>query len=381
VHGRSTPLQGVATRRIFQAILLGLSGFTFYRTGMEYQIIPKAGRFVATLLRVTSLEAHGCTKPSPCSAIYIGILHDGCRIFPTAGTAGAGSSITASFSKTEVGNGYFLAAPPGVTLARWIVEASVDNGTSWALAGASVWRLNQQNTAGIMEFYPSLVSDLRQSPSGELWVDYRPQWQWIVSAVVVNLNNGVLLVVAAVAGFSGRVHILKRALIVMFSWAVVQDCAAACSYLASGQIREAISRVLVIPENSIFAAIMLWRERRVLEGILLYGVIGITARCLMDLVNYRADLVLFLSGNLLTTCFTSTVFALVCLFLRRRDLRRARALVIPDRLGYEVLWAAVTVEPNATSDVERLRFIAAKVWGPFPMVGNSRFGREQLLLC
>ena len=59
----------MASRPIFQLVLFGLCAYTWYRAGMEYQVIPTAGRFAAAQLRVTSLEARGCAEPGPCAAV------------------------------------------------------------------------------------------------------------------------------------------------------------------------------------------------------------------------------------------------------------------------------------------------------------------------
>ena len=373
----STPLQGVASRWVFQLVLLALSVYSWYRAMMEYQAIPKAGRFSAAHLRVTALESHGpgcLAGAATCGATSLGILLDGCRVLPTMTsnvTTGAdGPTLTVGFDGTAEGNGYFLTVPSGVALTRWMVEASQDNAASWVLIGASVWHLDQQNTAGTMEFYPQLASDVAPGPTGELQVDYRPQWQWIVSAVVVNVNNGTMLLGAAIAALAGHWYVLKHALIFMFGFAVVQDAIAACSYFATGQFREAVARVLVVPENSIMAVIIIWFEPCVLEGILLYGIVGLLARCLMDVVNYKAGFALFVSNNLISSCFAAAVFALVCLYFRRRDVQQARALVVSDRLGYDALWAAITDEPDTSSDLVLLESIVTQVPVTVPISNN-----------
>ena len=138
----------------------------------------------------------------------------------------------------------------------------------------------------------------------------------------------------------------------------------ACAVLvtfAAGQVHEAAARVLVMPENTIMASIIMWHERRVLEGILLFGVVGLVARSLMDFVDYRANFSLFLSDNLFSASSAAVVFSLGCHFFRRRDVRRARALVDADRVRYEELWSDMVSETHTYANLVRLRSLVVQV--------------------
>ena len=119
--------------------------------------------------------------------------------------------------------------------------------------------------------------------------------------------------------------------------------------------------MLVMPENTIMASIIMWHERRVLEGILLFGVVGLVARSLMDFVDYRANFSLFLSDNLFSASSAAVVFSLGCLFFRRRDVRRARALVDADRVRYEELWSDMVSETHTYANLVRLRTLVVQV--------------------
>ena len=73
------------------------------------------------------------------------------------------------------------------------MEKSGDGGGTWEGIGASVWRRDPQNADGTVELYPELAAE-GAGGWGSMEVDYRPGWQWSVSAVRVRLcGRGFLI--------------------------------------------------------------------------------------------------------------------------------------------------------------------------------------------
>jgi hypothetical protein len=62
----------------------------------------------------------------------------------------------------------------------------------------------------------------------------------------------------------------------------------------------------------------------------------------------------FVSGNILSPCIASLIFAIVTMALRHHDIARARQLTVPDRRSYDNLWAAIMADPSASPGLESL---------------------------
>ncbi len=106
---------------------------------------------------------------------------------------------------------------------------------------------------GDVDLYPAL-------PSSPLWrggggaepallVDYRPQWPWVISAVVINLNNAAGFLSFVAAGLTGHGEIVRPVWIYMYALAVLHDSASAAYYTANGRTRDAIASALVVGDR------------------------------------------------------------------------------------------------------------------------------------
>jgi hypothetical protein len=109
-----------------------------------------------------------------------------------------------------------------------------------------------QNVNGDVDLYPALPTTLLprdeggDTPGLGLLVDYRPQWPWVVSAVVINLNNAISFFSFVAAGLTGRGEIVRPIFIYMFAVAVLHDSSSAAYYAAAGRSRDAIASALVV---------------------------------------------------------------------------------------------------------------------------------------
>ena len=81
--------------------------------------------------------------------------------------------------------------------------------------------------------------------------DFRPPWQWLLLAVAVNLNNALCFFACVAAGRTGQGHLVRHIWVWMFSFAIAQDLASAAGYYVEQQPREALARLLMLPENLI----------------------------------------------------------------------------------------------------------------------------------
>jgi hypothetical protein len=140
----------MASKPIFKVFFLIMSVFTCYSCGIASRALLQEGNFPSShvrlrVLRTREVNASGQHKPAISA---FGLLQDGCPVAIT--NIGINNTWIIDQNELLTGarkvNGYFFmssintSGPADPTC--WTVESSLDNGSSWALVGASVWRLN-----------------------------------------------------------------------------------------------------------------------------------------------------------------------------------------------------------------------------------------------
>jgi hypothetical protein len=164
---RSKPLAAAASKPVFQALALAIAVLLFCRGLILVNQFRAERLFDAGLLRLRILELRDPALPAERAAVgALGLLRDGCaaagsRVAGAAAAAGAlavaNGTATLALAATAAANGYFLvtaAGDAGADPARWLLEASADNGSSWAAVGASGWRPALDLTDGL---YPEAL--------------------------------------------------------------------------------------------------------------------------------------------------------------------------------------------------------------------------------
>ena len=346
------------------------------------------------VVRLTFLD------PVPVDALgggkWLGLLYNGCQVAvgpavldPTAPEA----RLVTTFNGSGVlVNGYFLAVEGddrgatrvslNATSARWLLEASSDRGDSWAVVGASAWRVDID---GGVTFYPkltwqppanpdqvSMVSLVAAGLDSEaakahmlmeeaeivFLVDHRLGWMWICAWNAPYLLGAIAMVACFVAARAARPQIAKRIWIIAMAGRIALLSAAAAGFFASGLRREALSALLCMPELAVLLVVLGLFERYFVKLVIVYGLVGVLCAFLRDALVYEFNMNLFLSelftNNLLTV--GAPLFGLAILAVRRSILHRARNLVRRDIETYDTCWAAVLAVPEAADWVLALRY-------------------------
>jgi hypothetical protein len=393
----------MASRRFFQFNAVVLILFYLALAIRAVSAYFRAGEFTAAALRFEphQLRSGATTFANSTAIASFGLLVDGCRLPPTMplvpwrnldGVAGGGAGpggvggVVAQYDSVTRANGYYwTTAGVGPAAAEldpvgWSVYSSSESagsGSNWALVGASTWRL-ELFSDGSLQFYPHLQFPTPiAGPRGvEVEVDHRPSWLWVLPAIAVNFNNAGGFLFCVLAGVMGQGHLTQPIWVWMFVFGFVQDAAAFVAHLAEGQVREGIARLLFLPETFIMTSGILLGGPLVMEFLLVYGVVGIAARCALHFGLYSSQPLLFLVTTVLSAPSAAVFVSSLVLTLRRLDIIRAHRLVAPDRELYDTAWAEVVNDPASLADVEVIKGLAdqlaARSWQTRPRQFNRR---------
>ena len=388
----SKPILAIASKWRFYCIAFALSVFEVYRAVVAAQIMAQVGVIPGGLIRVNSSGSAGAnssegrsqmppSNPQAPQLASIGLLKDGCKVLasdpaPFLDLSSSAASVTVKYPPNGTYNGYFFATSGAVGGLLWSVESSVDNGSSWTVVGASVWRLDPQNTAGNLEFYPQLPYEPPRGPTAGVSVDYRPGWPWVVAAVVDNAVNAVGIFCFILVGVAGYGRYCKYVLASLFAFAICEDSAAWIHYFSADQLRMGLSSLLIIPENSILATGLLL-EIHLPEVFVLYGLVGIVARCMIDFVVYRAEAVQFIINNVTSACFVGFLLAVGLMLWRSWDVRRSIAMVRPDKTNYDRLWQAIVEGEELRAHADGMRAAIDKALQSNPAAAGAAEGPRQ----
>ena len=321
----------------------------------------QGGYFEARLVKFEPLELRGHYHSIEKAQLgNFGLVRDGCK------TTIQTFRYTENFSKSVFivkvnesvkANGYFFEtsnASAEFDPMKWIVKASLDNGSSWREVGASVWRLT---TDGTTLLYPQLPFKTTVERTQATIFDLRPPWHWCMVSVI----RGLILLIGTLASLhfaiTGREESAKYSWILMFS--VLGLCfilsAVGCNW--AGLTREASEKWIYVPECFVIPIGLSYFESRFIATLFLFSALGalnsLTADCIIYGENGRCFYINSLQ-NVYIFIFT-LLFATLVTFFHLRILRKARVLILEDKNCYDRLWSNILLDPATHADLQMLK--------------------------
>ena len=321
---------------------------------------------MASLLKLEPSELRRSDMPIENSLVSdFGLIQDGCKmnISHASSRNFVGSAVILNLSEQVRANGYFFQTTNSSAdndPVKWTVQASTDNGSSWQIVGASVWRYI---TDGDVLFYPQLAFDTPFERGMNIIFDRRLPWQWcmvsIVRGIVLFLGNVMTLCYAV----SGREESSKTSCIVMFSMLGLCFIVSALGCNWKGLWREATEKWIYVPECFVIPIGLAFYESKIIAVLFVFGVLGAICSLLADCIVYGQDGKCFFinsSQNIYIFFFTVGFVCLVSLF-NRSILKKARTLVLEDKVVYDTLWTKIIQDPQAQSDLQVLQNLIQSV--------------------
>ncbi len=205
-------------------------------------------------------------------------------------------------------------------------------------------------------------------------VDLRPTGPWLVQALVSPAVNGATVLGSLAAAAAGREGLVRPAMVALFSTNAVAYCACAAWGLWRGRGRDAVVSAATAATPVLMAWVLLRRERYALVILFVPFFQQGLARTLARLAAFQSAASLLGAadggegegGGAAAAAAAAVLYFHVWLlagagflWLRRRDLHRARALLGPDRARYDAAWAAERARPGATAALEGIAAAAA----------------------
>ena len=381
----SKPIAAMVSRRMFRFAFAFLFVYCAYRFSTAVSAIQGDGYFVSGIKRLQILKLRGSGPASHNNVTASGLLQDGC-------TTGRSYYITQHTDIIHLGNssanGYYFASD-GNSESKdpvcWIVESSMDNGSSWTPVGASVWRLASD---GSMEVFPSLpfnshrptaateaahignasasdralhtASSLPQAVPQEnidgvnIIVDSRPPLSWIISNVLEKLVFAVAFLAFVVAGSIGITQHVQLVWITL----LLSDL----SLIASGIViisvsepwmwREAYKDAFYVVGLGILAIASIIEEKRIVMHMLCYSTYTIISDSAAEIILYQREWLQVLLEQIPALPFASIVLGAGVIAFRQSALVRARHLVVEDSQRYEKSWAQIVSIPSESASIE-----------------------------
>ena len=393
----SKPLTVASTKLVFQIIPALLAGYFAYNVFFYSELFAARGLLDPTpsALRLTVLSLRDPSlSPALANPLRFSALLDGCPVPaaslsvlrpPTSGENETTSVFELRLPGPSRVNGYLIKIDEGPAAAdpvRWRVEAAhrdgngtADDGGSWRVVGASVWR----GTGSTAIYYPALSYPTPSAHPTRIAVDYRPTWPWFLLYVLDYLTAAVAWFVIAVVGRLGRPQITPRVWQTMFLFNSVMEAASAVGCSLLGDWRGAADAALYSVPNALLGLSLLKSEAWAAAGLAVYGVAGVSAETVRDLVIYDEEANLFGHIVLLST-FYAGLFALSVVTVRFLALRRARGLVLGDRAKYDAIWAGVLADASESEHIGALTAAVVLVRDATPGVArhvNRWWGAEE----
>jgi hypothetical protein len=307
-----------ATKFVFQLAAALISLYFLYWAYASLSEAAAAGLFLPQPLAVRLIILglrNTSAQPAAGNPVIFGLLLDGCPTNAFTNTSN-GTAIVVLPTKA-IANGYYLqihaGGPATRDPVRWTVEAQAADGGVWLPVGASVCR----GQGAFATYFPNLPYPTPESPvSAENWivrvvVDRRPKWQWLLTEVGTYVVAGIGWGAYSAAGMAGRQLVAVRLLSSLFSCNSGLQAIAATGYSVAGDWRAGAEAWMNCAAVVGIAAVLLFKERLVISGLILFGGITLLVQVLCTPhVPNRVCETCSDGGN--STCKVSTVTASPC---------------------------------------------------------------------
>ena len=352
----STPLVAATSKRVFQAILLVIALFFMYKTLVSVQVLLKNQEFLANVLCIDVKELRdGNEHPASPNIQSFGPIMNGC-MFKTNASSGShnmwnsvtGSTMCIYMNDTFGMNGYFFKTSSKTADAdpvKWKVRASTDNGTTWQVVGASVWRVFGDGSSG---FYDQIAFSTPKDRETEVLFDLRPPWPWIVDWVIDYVVNSAGFVGCFLGAVTGHNHLVKNIWIGFYFLGSLVFCVSALGYHTAGNSRAAAACWLELGPQLVFVIGITFYESKIILLLLICSFCFVFSLAIDNIIIYTSDVMTTVQSIVQSAGTLAFIFASVVTFFRRRTLNRSRKLVLDDKERYDTVWTGIiSEEPDA----------------------------------
>jgi hypothetical protein len=215
-----------------------------------------------------------------------------------------------------------------------------------------------QDVDGIRELYHHVPAPPPStgSAAGRVEVDLRATFPWLAQSLICPAINGALVLAFLAAAPAGWGSLLRLVMAGIFTFNAAVYGAGAAWSLWCGRIRDAAVSAVTVATPS-FMAWVFWRRERYAIIVVFVPFLQSLALALVRQAAFHSVARLLIPGGDAAGASAARGGAVyyqcwyiaggVFLWLRRRDVRRARELLDPDRARYDAVWAAECSRPGA----------------------------------
>uniref|UniRef100_A0A7S0QYR2 Uncharacterized protein n=1 Tax=Cryptomonas curvata TaxID=233186 RepID=A0A7S0QYR2_9CRYP len=367
----------MASKPVFQIVFIAVSVFTAYSCGVAIGALIQEGSFASNQVRLdilNMLDRNAHSQHNDWISEF-GLLLDGCIVANTSIKTNKTWTVYQNaefkeFSFSRI-NGYYFkitdnASNPADPF-TWRVEASADNGSSWVIAGASVWRLD---SSGTPEFFPQLWNDPRSgnrnTDSHDSIIfrgDMRPPISWILNTIGEYAVYATGFAAFSSAALTGRVGYVKG---IWVSMLVIDALlySASCAVILRTEKwlwREAIEIWMDIVAQLLLAFCTLVDEARCILVLLIYCGVNTVSNTVVEVILYERDVLDVLYGRLYTMSGIGFLFGVGVMLFRQRVLVRAQALVLADKRKYDMIWNQIMANSDTRAAILNLHNVATSL--------------------
>ena len=360
----SKPLAAMASKPIFKLFFILMTAFTSYSCGIASKALLEEGNILPSQVRLRVLstrEANPSGQQKPAISSF-GLLQDGCPV--AISHVGVDKTWIISQSELIPGsrkvNGYFFKVSSNISgpddPKSWRVESTFDNGTSWMLMGASVWRLNP---SGDPEFYPELHNNQRSGgPEMEtnVWSfgsDMRPPLSWMLNTIGEFTIFSLGFAGMAATSLRGQVQYTSGFWVSMLFVDALLYLAANAVILRKEQWlwREAVESWMDIVTQLLLGIFTLLDEKRFISTLIMFCALNTVSNTASDIILYGRNWTDVLYARLSTLSGIGFFFGIGVLLFRQQALAQAYALVLDHKRKYDTIWDSIIANPDTKAAI------------------------------
>ena len=381
----SKPLTAMASKRIFKALFIFVSVYSTWRFITASLAIMHMKFYSADLIRLTVLNAQNGDKISSVAdsvsldriraGVSFGLLWDGCPS-NQPGLVDLGNSTRLRMdSPSAAWNGYYyplraIHNSSALVPVAWLLEGSIDNGSTWSTVGASVWRFD---SSGTPYFYPNLTHRTGRSGSDipylalhegdRMDIDMRLPLSWIVGSMTERLLFAVGFMCISLATFSGRATWVKGLWIflVTLDAVLLTICSVIIMTSEPWMWREATEALLYVGCQIFLAVGSAIDESRFILTLTVYSVVNLVSIAAAEVILYEHQWLQAVQGVLPSLPFAGLIFGICVFWSRSKTLNSAQKVVMADKQRYDAIWDLYQSDESAQAAILVVRSIVARM--------------------
>jgi hypothetical protein len=381
----SKPLAAMASKRIFKALFIFVSVYSTWRFITAVLATVRMKFYSADLVHLTVFKAQirdnfssiydPDSRDRNKTGVSFGMLGDGCPLRHPVLVDLDNSTSLPFDSPSAAWNGYYYSLPATGTHnssafipIAWLLEGSVDNGSTWNTVGSSVWRFD---SSGTPNFYPNLkyhkansaadISYFGMLEGARIDIDMRLPLSWIVGSLTERLLFAVGFMCISLVTFLGRATWVKGLWISLVSLDAVllTICSSIIFTSEPWMWREAVEALLYVGCQIFLAIGSALDESRFMLTLTVYSLVNLVSIAAAEVMLYEHPWLQAVQGVLPSLPFAGLIFGLSVFWSRRRTLKSAHRVIVADKQRYDDIWDLYQLDESAQAAIFSVRSIVA----------------------